>query len=127
MPESNGKKPSSSNGRKRRRRKSHKTGIPERAVTAVLLVLTVLCLTDLPEILSQAVRFVAFAGYLYMGYTAVRNGKWGFTAVYLMAALVFQPFYMFGMGQRLLTVIDIVLIVVLLYSLYRTIKPKIKS
>lgn len=99
----------------------------EKVMIVILLLLTVLCLTDLPDIVSQIVRSLAFAGYLYMGYLSVRSGKWGFTALYLLLALVFQPFYMFGIGQQLWIVIDIVVIVILLYSLYRTFKSKIKK
>lgn len=99
----------------------------EKVMIVILLLLTVLCLTDLPDIVSQIVRSLAFAGYLYMGYLSVRGGKWGFTVLYLLLALVFQPFYMFGIGQQLWVVIDIVVIVTLLYSLYRAFKSKIKK
>lgn len=114
-------------GKKIGRGKSRRSEVHEKVMIVILLLLTVLCLTDLPDIVSQIVRSLAFAGYLYMGYLSVRGGRWGFTVLYLLLALVFQPFYMFGIGQQLWVVIDIVVIVTLLYSLYRAFKSKIKK
>ena len=114
-------------GKRSGRRKSRRSEVHEKVMIVILLLLTVLCLTDLPDIVSQLVRYLTFAGYLYMSYLSVHSGKWGLTALYLLLALVFQPFYMFGIGQQLWVVIDIVVIVILLYSLYRTFKSKIKK
>lgn len=93
-------------------------------VLAVAVILAALSFMMLPEILLQFIRLFAFAGFVFAGYFLLRDKNWLVTALVAACAMLFQPVGDFAGGKMLWNVIDILLIIVILYALYRFFAPK---
>ncbi len=84
----------------------------------------------------QIVRFIAFAGFLYLAYLANEDNKQKNIAVvwkekqikytplfyYVLLALLFQPFFKIALGREIWNIVDVVVAVGLIISVF--IKPK---
>ena len=89
-----------------------------------LAVLFFLCLLDMPYGFYQLVRFVALAGFAILAYKANEQGQKTEAIIYVCLAILFQPLVKIALGRELLNVVDIVVGIGLILSLF--IKPKAK-
>ena len=75
----------------------------------------------------QFVRFVALVGFGYLGYKAIlKNNNQG-VFVYLTLALLFQPFFKIALGRELWNIVDAIVAIVLLVSLFVSRKDKVSN
>ena len=89
-----------------------------------LAVLFFLCLLDMPYGFYQLVRFVALAGFAILAYKATEQGQKTEAIIYVCLAILFQPLVKIALGRELWNVVDIVVGIGLILSLF--IKPKAK-
>ncbi len=89
-----------------------------------LAVLFFLCLLDMPYGFYQLVRFVALAGFAILAYKANEQGQKTEAIIYVCLAILFQPLVKIALGRELWNVVDIVVGIGLILSLF--IKPKAK-
>ena len=87
-----------------------------------LAILLFLCLLNMPYGYYELVRFVAMIVFVYLAYEANRGKKQTEVIVYIGLALLFQPFFKIALGRGLWNVVDVVVGLGLIISLFR--KPK---
>lgn len=87
-----------------------------------LAVLFFLCLANMPYGYYQFVRFVGLIGFTILAYQANQQNKQTEMIVYGVLALLFQPFFKIALGRELWNIIDVVVGMGLIISIF--LKPK---
>ena len=83
-----------------------------------LAILFFLCLLDMPYGYFQLVRFLALIGFGFLAYKANRQGKSEQVFIYIALVLLFQPFYKIALGREIWNMVDVVVGIGLLLSLF---------
>ncbi len=91
----------------------------EKIIKVVLAVLFFLCLIDMPYGFYQFVRFTALIGFGILAFKANENDKQTKMIIYGALAMLFQPFFKITLGRDLWNIIDIVVGVGLVISLFK--------
>lgn len=81
-------------------------------------ILFFLCLADMPYGYYQLVRFVALVGFAILAYTANEQGHKTEVIIYICLAILFQPLIKIALGRQLWNIIDVIVGVVLLASIF---------
>jgi len=88
------------------------------AIKIVLAILMVLCLADMPYGYYQFVRFAAMAGFIILAYESLNKEKTIEGIVFISLALLFQPFFKIALGRLMWNIVDVVVGVGLIISLF---------
>ena len=88
------------------------------AIKIVLAILLFLCLADMPYGYYQFVRFIGLVGFAILAYQANQQNNQTETIIYGALALLFQPFFKISLGRELWNVIDVVVGLGLLVSIF---------
>ena len=83
-----------------------------------LAILFFLCLADMPYGYYQLVRFIGLIGFAILAYQANQQNNQTETIIYGALALLFQPFFKISLGRELWNVIDVVVGLGLLVSIF---------
>jgi hypothetical protein len=94
----------------------------EKAIKIFLAILLFLCLADMPYGFYQFVRLAGLIGFAILAYQAKQQGRQIEMIIYGGLALLFQPFFKVALGRQMWNVVDVVVGVGLLISLFM--KPK---
>ncbi len=94
----------------------------DKIIKVVLAVLFFLCLLDMPYGFYQAVRFAGLIGFAVLAYNANQQGRQTEMIVYGGLALLFQPFFKVALGRQMWNIIDVVVGLCLIISIF--LKPK---
>lgn len=78
------------------------------------------CLVDFPYGYYQFVRFAAMVGFGYLAYNANEQEAKNEVLIYLALAILFQPFFKIALGRALWNVIDVVVGIGLIVSLFKS-------
>ncbi len=89
----------------------------EKTLKIILAILLLLCLADMPYGFYQLVRFTAMAGFAYLAFKANESGNNNQAIIFILLALLFQPFAKVALGRTLWNIVDVVVAVWLLASL----------
>ncbi|MGF1922828.1 MAG: DUF6804 family protein [Bacteroidia bacterium] len=92
-------------------------------IKIILASLLFLCLADMPYGYFQLVRFIELIGFVILAYKVNKEGKQTEAIICLVLALLFQPFFKIALGRELWNVIDAVVGILLLLSIWREKKP----
>lgn len=87
-----------------------------------LAILFFLCLADMPYGYYQFVRFIGLVGFVILAYQANQQGKQTEMIIYGALALLFQPLFKIALGRELWNIVDVVVGIGLLISIFM--KPK---
>src|SRR5690606_778693 len=98
------------------------TNLTVRIIKLILATLFFLCLLDMPYGYYQLVRFLAFIGFGYLAHQAKQENNNTTVIIYAVLALLFQPFFNIALGRDLWNIVDVVVAIGLLASLF--ISPK---
>lgn len=90
-----------------------------RIIKIVLASLLLLCLLDMPYSFFQLVRFVSMAGFAFLAYTANENNSKNEMLLYVLLAILFQPFEKIALGRELWNIVDVIVGVGLLISVLK--------
>lgn len=90
-------------------------------VKIILAVLFFICLLDMPYGYYQFVRFAALIGFAILAYQSNQHNKPTEMIIYGGLALLFQPIYKIALGREIWNIVDVVVGIGLLISLF--IKP----
>ncbi len=93
-------------------------------IKLVLTILFFLCLLDMPYGYYQLVRFLALVGFAYLAYQAKQENENNQFLIYVALALLFQPFLKVALGRTIWNIVDVIVGLGLLISLFRN-KQKI--
>ena len=87
-------------------------------IKLILSFLFLICLFQLPYGYYEFVRFVALVGFAYLAYDAYRGGNQRVTFIYVALAILFQPLIKIALGRTLWNIVDIIVAIGLLASLF---------
>lgn len=90
----------------------------EKAIKIILSILFFLCLLDMPYGFYQLVRFVALVGFAILAYQSNKEGKQVEMIIYIGLALLFQPFFKIALGRTIWNVVDVIVGISLLLTLF---------
>jgi hypothetical protein len=94
----------------------------ERVTKLVLSLLFFLCLADMPYGYYQFVRFAGLVGFAILAYQSNQQGRQTEMIIYGGLALLFQPFFKIALGRAMWNIVDVVVGIGLLISIFM--KPK---
>ena len=86
-------------------------------IKIVLSLLLFLCLADMPYSYYQFVRFASCVAFAYFAYEANEKEEKTTAIIYLVLAILFQPFLKISLGRELWNIVDIIVGVGLLISI----------
>ncbi|MBE7510449.1 MAG: hypothetical protein HS118_09665 [Bacteroidia bacterium] len=96
-----------------------------KAIKITLAVLLFLCLAKMPYGFYQLVRFIGLVGFAILAYQANQQVRQTEMIIYGILALLFQPFFKIALGRELWNIIDVVVGMGLIISIF--LKPKISK
>jgi hypothetical protein len=91
----------------------------EKPIKITLAILFFICLADMPYGFYQLVRFAGLVGFGMLAYQAYQQGRQTETVIYGALALLFQPFSKIALGREIWNIVDVVVGIGLLISIYR--------
>jgi len=91
-------------------------------IKLVLALLLFLCLLEMPYGYYQLVRFLSFSCFAFFAYQSLRNIKINEGIIFIILALLFQPFFKIALGREIWNYVDIIVGLGLIGSVF--IKPK---
>ena len=94
----------------------------DKAIKIILAILFFLCLADMPYGFYQFVRFVGLIGFAILAYQANQQGRQTEMIIYGGLALLFQPFFKIALGRQMWNIVDVIVGIGLLISIFM--KPK---
>lgn len=92
----------------------------EKVVKIILAVLLLLCLLHMPYGYYQLIRFIATGSFLFLGFNSNMRSEKNFVFLYLGLAILFQPIFKIAFGRELWNIIDVVVAIFLIASLFPT-------
>jgi hypothetical protein len=81
-------------------------------------IILLLCLFEMPYGYYQFVRFAAMIGFTYLAFLANKQNNEVF--IYIGLALLFQPFVKIALGRTIWNIVDLVVGVGLIASLFQS-------
>ncbi|HLW30925.1 MAG TPA: DUF6804 family protein [Aequorivita sp.] len=90
-----------------------------------LAILFFLCLLQMPYGYYQLVRFLALVGFVILAYQAYQDNNSTATIIYAALALLFQPFFKIALSRDIWNIVDVIVGIGLLVSLFVSQKEKI--
>tara|TARA_R110000868_G_scaffold267298_1_gene526573 strand:- start:145 stop:441 length:297 start_codon:yes stop_codon:yes gene_type:complete len=90
----------------------------EKSIKIILAVAFFICLFNMPYGYYELVRFVALVGFGILAYYAYQNNNTAFVVIYVALALLFQPLFKIALGRTLSNIVDVIVGLFLLVSLF---------
>ena len=90
----------------------------------VLSILLLLCLLKMPYGFYQLVRYIAMVGFAILAYQASKRQDKTEMIVYVCLAILFQPLIKIALGRNIWNVVDIIVGVGLIISIFFKKKPQ---
>ena len=87
-------------------------------IKVVLAILLFLCLAPMPYGYYQFVRFAALIGFAVLAYQANEEGKQTEMVIFGALALLFQPFFKIALGRELWNIVDVIVGIGLIVSVF---------
>jgi hypothetical protein len=97
----------------------------DKIIKVVLAVLFFLCLLEMPYGFYQFVRFSGLIGFAILAYQAQQNGRQTELIIYVGLALLFQPFFKVSLGRQMWNIVDVIVGLGLLASIF--LRPKTEN
>jgi hypothetical protein len=91
-------------------------------IKSTLALLFFICLVDMPYGYYQFVRILGLVGFAVLAYQTYKQGMHTEMIIYAGLALLFQPFFKIALGREIWYIVDVVVGIGLLISIF--IKPK---
>jgi hypothetical protein len=91
-------------------------------IKIVLAILFFVCLLEMPYGYFQLVRFVALVGFAILAYNSNKQGQKTEAIIYVCLAILFQPLIKIALGRELWNVVDVIVGIGLVVSIF--ISPK---
>ncbi len=89
-----------------------------------LAILFFICLADLPYSYYQLVRFAALIGFAFLAYQSFEKNDKTFAFIYAALAILFQPLIKIALGRQLWNIVDVIVGIALIASLFFDKKQK---
>lgn len=92
------------------------------AIKLILAALFFLCLLNMPYGFYQFVRFSALTGFAILAYQANEKENKTEMIIYICLGILFQPLIKISLGRQIWNIVDVIVGLALLASIF--IKPK---
>ena len=89
-----------------------------KAIKIILPGLFLLCLLDMPYGYYQLVRFGSMIGFTYLAYKANEQNNKTEAILFVGLAVLFQPFVKIALGRTIWNIIDVIIGIGLIGSLF---------
>lgn len=89
-----------------------------KASKIILAALLLTCLAEMPFGYYQFVRFAGLVGFALLAYDSSKTGQQQMVILYVCLALLFQPFIKVALGRTVWNIVDVVVAVFLMASLF---------
>lgn len=73
-----------------------------------LAIALILCLFSMPYGFYQFVRFAAMAIFIYLAYCEYKNGHADRMLLFIVLAILFQPFAKIALGRMIWNIVDVI-------------------
>ena len=100
--------------------------VMDKIIKVVLAVLFLLCLLEMPYGFYQFVRFLGLIGFAILAYEAQHHCRQTEVIIYVGLALLFQPFLKVSLGRQMWNIVDVVVGLGLLVSIFQRTKTENK-
>ena len=90
-------------------------------VKVVLAIMSLVCLLDMPYGYYQLYRFTAMGAFFYLAYAEQEKKEW--MVVWIVSGLLVQPFFKVALGRDIWNIVDGILAVLLIISIFKIEKP----
>ncbi|MBC7749547.1 MAG: hypothetical protein H7Z76_13405 [Methylotenera sp.] len=90
----------------------------DKIIKTALAILFFLCLLPMPYGFYQLVRFAAMVGFVILAYHAHEEQQDRASIIYVVLALLFQPLFKIPLGRSLWNVVDVIVGIGLLMSIW---------
>lgn len=87
-------------------------------IRLILALLLFLCLLEMPYGYYQLVRFLSFSCFSCFAYQAHQNNKINEGIIFIILALLFQPFFKIALGKDIWNFVDIIVGLGLIASVF---------
>ena len=87
----------------------------ERGLYIGLAIALILCLFPMPYVFYQFVRFAAMAIFAYLAYCEYKNSHVDRMILFIVLAILFQPFAKIALGRVLWNIVDVIVAGYLFY------------
>lgn len=88
------------------------------AIKITLAILFSLCLADMPYGFYQLVRFAGLIGFAILAYQAYEQRSQAEMILYGSLAMLFQPFFKIALGRQMWNIVDVVIAIGLIASIF---------
>jgi hypothetical protein len=88
------------------------------SIKLVLALLLFLCLLEMPYGYYQLVRFLSFSCFTFFAYQSLQNIKINEGIIFIILALLFQPFLKIALGREIWNYVDIIVGLSLIASVF---------
>ena len=96
-------------------------------IKIILAILFFICLANMPYSYYVLVRFAALVGFALLAYYANENGNKVEVITFIGLAVLFQPLIKIALGRNLWNIIDVIVGVALLVSLFLPFQKKVNG
>lgn len=87
-------------------------------IKLILSAMFLLCLLQMPYGFYQAVRFIGMLGFMLLAYFSNQQNRKKEAIIYIALALLFQPFIKIAFGRTIWNIIDVIVSIGLIISLF---------
>ena len=89
-------------------------------IKIILSILLLICLFKMPYGYYEAIRFIGMLGFVLLAYFYYRKNKTvnSNVIIYLALALLFQPFIKVALGRTIWNIVDVVVSIGLMVSIF---------
>ena len=87
-------------------------------IKIILAGLLFLCLAKMPYGYYELVRFIAMVSFAVLGYQAYLQKRQFEALIYIVLALLFQPFFKIALSRGIWNMVDVIGSIYLLFSIF---------
>ena len=98
-----------------------------KVIKIILSILFFICLANMPYGYYKLVRFAALVGFAILAYYANESGNKIEVIIFIALAILFQPLVKIALGRNLWNIIDLIVGVALLVSLFLPLQKKVNG
>jgi hypothetical protein len=95
-------------------------------IKIVLTILLLLCILKLPYGFYVFIRWAGMIGFGYLAYCVYNDKQYTSSVIFVLLAILFQPFEKIALGRTIWNIVDIIIAVGLIISLIMSDKKKDK-
>jgi hypothetical protein len=84
----------------------------------ILSILLLICLFDMPYGYFQLVRFIALLSFGFLAYISYQENNNLFSSIYVSLAILFQPLMKIALGREIWNIVDVIVALFLIVSIF---------